>query len=316
MIAVLSLNTAVDRLLLVSDFLAGEVYRAERAEAFAGGKGVNVARVLRQVGESVRLIGTLGGTAAPFIGARCEELGIDARWVPIAGETRTCTIIVDPRSEHQTVLNEPGPILTPEEVERVREEVVRSVSAGDMLCISGSAPPGVPHDFYGELVRALRARGVRVLVDASGDALRSAWESRAWAVAPNETESARALGMERDAPEMVRRLAEQVDHVLLTRGARGLLYAHGGRVWQVAPPPIVAVNAVGSGDALAAGFLAGISRGLPGPEAVRLGVACGASNAARFEPGIGTADEIERLLGEIQVISTLSPTPPRRGSGP
>jgi 1-phosphofructokinase family hexose kinase len=300
-IVVLSMNTAVDRLMLVPDFTPGEVYRAQRAEYFAGGKALNVARVLRQLGEPVRVIGTLGGMPEGFIRAWCDRAGVDGRWVRVVAESRTCVTVIDPGSERQTVLNEPGPTLTSEEIEGIDAEIDTATREGDTLCISGSAPPGVPDNFYAGLVRRMRTRGVKVLVDASGEPLRLALEARPWAAAPNAQECAAALGSDENPGSLVVALAEHVDHAMVTLGRKGLLYAHGRSAWRVSPPKIHAVNAVGSGDAFVAGFLAGMTRGLPDHEAVRLGVACGASNAARFEPGIGSPAELECLSALVRV---------------
>jgi 1-phosphofructokinase family hexose kinase len=295
------MNTAMDRLLLVTNFTPGEVYRAQRSEYFAGGKALNVARVVRQLGEPVRVVGTLGGMPEGFIRAWCDRAGIDGNWIRIAAESRTCVIVIDPSSERQTVLNEPGPTLNSEEIGGVVAEIDHATRAGDTLCISGSAPPGVPDDFYAGLACRMRERGVKVLVDASGGSLRSALEARPWAAAPNEQECAAALGSEENPENLVVALAGQVDHAMVTLGREGVLYAHGRAVWRVSPPTVHAVNAVGSGDAFVAGFLAGMIRGLSEWESVRLGVACGASNASHFEPGISSVDEVEGMSALVRI---------------
>ena len=96
MIVVLSMNTAVDRLMLVPNFADGEVFRAERSVAVPGGKALNVARVLRQLGEPVRVVGTLGGMPENFVRTWCDRAGVDGRWVRIEADSRTCVIVVDP----------------------------------------------------------------------------------------------------------------------------------------------------------------------------------------------------------------------------
>lgn len=301
MIVVLSMNTALDRLVLVPDFAAGAVYRAQRAAYFAGGKALNVARVLRQLDQPVRVVGTLGGSPEPFIRAWCDHFGIQTYWVRTAVESRTCLTVIDPHSASQTVVNEPGPTLSAEEFQRVNDEIDRATRDGDLLCISGSSPPGVPDDFYATLVHRLRERNMAVLVDASGAALGAALEARPWAATPNAQEGAGALGLSDLPGPLVSALAERVEHALVTLGAAGLLYAAGGEVWRISPPSILEINAVGSGDALVAGFITGIMQGISGVEAVRLGVACGASNASRFEPGIGGAAEIDHLSSQVRI---------------
>jgi tagatose 6-phosphate kinase len=141
--------------------------------------------------------------------------------------------------------------------------------------------------------------------------LRLALQARPWAASPNASECAATLGLEENPRMLVRALAELVDHAMVTLGSEGLVYAHGDAVWRVSPPGIQTVNAVGSGDAFVAGFLAGITRGLPALEAIRRGVACGASNAARFEPGIGSLSELEHLskLVRIEPVASISHPP-------
>jgi tagatose 6-phosphate kinase len=234
--------------------------------------------------------------ASAFIRDECAALGIDQRWVDIVEETRTCVIVVDPESGSQTVINESGPTVTAGEVEWLLEEIEYYVEPGDFLSISGSAAPGAPADLYARIVRQLRARGVNVLADVSGDELRSVTDAHPWALAPNVEEAAAAFGMRHDPHEIARRLASFTDHVLLTRASEGVLYAAGDTMIEIMPPRVQALNAVGSGDALVAGFLTGVSRGMSLAEAVRLGVACGAANAERFEQGIGSVVDIERLL--------------------
>ncbi|GAC1507305.1 MAG: 1-phosphofructokinase [Chloroflexota bacterium] len=301
MIVVLSLNTAIDRIAVIPGFSAGGVYRAERSLACAGGKGLNVARAVRCLGEPVRVIGFLGGTAERSIRSACRLLGIDQRWVMIDGETRTCVIVVDPHADHQTVINEPGPSITGAEIDRLRAELRRSTREGDFLCISGSAPAGIAEDLYPSIMRETRSRNIRVLVDVSGPHLRRCWGEHPWALAPNYEESRTAFPDSGSPEATARSLATGAQHVLLTLGAAGVVYATNSNVWQVRPPHVHTVNAVGSGDAFAAGFLVGMARGYEALDALRMGTACGASNASRLEPTIGAAEEIARLMNETSI---------------
>lgn len=301
MIVVLSLNTAVDRTLIVPRFTPGRVFRTRDVTITAGGKGLNVAHAVRRLGAEVTVVGFLGGAPVPFVTAGCAAAGIEQRWVQIGEETRTCVIVVDSVTGAQTVVNESGPTVTAGEVARLRAAVLDTVGHGDLVCISGSAPPGVPADLYATLVNALQRRGARVLVDSSGPPLTLALEARPWAVAPNEEEAAAALGMAASPAELAARLASQASHVLLTLGAAGVVHASRTSVTRYRPPRVPVGNAVASGDAFAAGFLVGIERGWSVQRAVRLAVACGASNAGRAGPGIGETEEIERLMAETVV---------------
>lgn len=297
MITVLSCNTALDQTMLVPHFQAGQVFRAEETHTEPGGKALNVARTVRQLGASVRVIGFLGGNIAPLIEAGCAALGIEQRWVRIAGASRTCIIVVDPVTGRQTVLNPPGPSVTAAEVRSLFDLLCATLQPGDLLAISGSAPPGVPDGWYGEVVRAVP--GVRVLVDAAGARLAAALDARPWAVAPNQEETISALG-----PAQPCHLLDQLERAsqvaILTQGARGALVALPSGRWRLVPPDIAARNAVGCGDALVGGFLTAIAGGADLLEAARFGVAAGTANAARLEQGVRRA-EVEALACQVRV---------------
>lgn len=299
MIVVLSLNTALDRTLLVPGFRTGQVFRAERVVVTAGGKGLNVARTVRQLGSTVRVIGFLGGAPTQFVEQSCAADGIEQRWVRTAEDSRTCIIVMDPESADQTVINEEGPYVSALETEELWKNVLDSTGPDDLVSISGSAPPGVQDGFYGRLVGAVQEGGTRVLVDVSGAAFAGALPYRPWAVAPNMDEASTALGISGSPEEVARSLAQRAEHALLTLGSRGVIHGHDSEMTWYRPPAVASGNAVASGDAFAAGFLVGTERGWPVDRSVRLGIACGASNASRPFPGIGDADEIERLMAGV-----------------
>jgi len=300
-ITVLSLNTAIDRTLLVPGFRLGQVHRAQQAWTEAGGKGLNVARVVRQLGESVRVLGFVGGEAQGCIEERCTELGIEQRWTEIGGESRTCMIVADPETGRQTVVNEQGPEIRAEEAERLLGTLETTLAAGDLLSIAGSLPPGLPADFYANVIRIGQQADARVLVDAGGMTLRLTLKAHPWAAAPNEEECSAALGTAQTPLALAHRLAEHCDYALLTLGPAGLIVASAEGTYCVQPPKTPAVNAVGSGDAFVAGFLVGTADELPANQAARLGAACGAANAGRFEQGIGSRGEVEAVLGRVRM---------------
>jgi len=300
-ITVLSLNTAIDRTLLVPGLRLGQVRRARQVWTEAGGKGLNVARVVRQLGQPVRVLGFLGGEARGCIEQRCAELGIEQRWTQIGGESRTCVILADPETGRQTVVNEQGPEIRPEEAERLLATLEATLAAGDLLSLAGSLPPNMPADFYARVIRIGRRARARVLVDAGGETLRLALEAHPWAAAPNEEECSAALGPAQTPLALAHRLAEHCDCGLLTLGPAGLIVASGQGTFRVQPPQVPAVNAVGSGDAFVAGFLVGTVAELPANQAARLGAACGAANAGRFEQGIGSRREMETVLPQVRM---------------
>lgn len=299
-LTVLSLNTAVDRTLVVPGLRLGGIYRTGDVYSEAGGKGLNVARFLRQLGEPVRVVGFLGGSVSTFIRGRLDALGIEQHWVATEGESRTCLILVDGEGQRPTVINEPGPAVRADEVAALRRTIFDLVEPGDRVSLSGSVPPGVPAGFVEEIVSALQSRGARVLVDTSEARLGEALSASPWAVTPTDDEAEGTLGP-MPPVDLAGALAGRAQHVVLTQGARGALYAEGGNAWQLTPPPIVALNPIASGDALVAGFLSRVERGASGLESARFGVACGTSNAARIAPSLPDLRAIEAIESRVTV---------------
>jgi 1-phosphofructokinase family hexose kinase len=300
-------NPAVDRTLVVPGFVAGRVWRASRVHAACGGKGVNVARALAALGTNARCLGPLGGGTGDFVAAAALAEGLQAVWTRIAGETRTSVIIVGDGGE-ATVINEPGPVLSPEEWARLVALVAAEAQAADAVCISGSLPPGCPPGGAGRLVAAAAAQHRPVWVDASGDPLAAAVAAAPFGVKINAEEASALLGRPfvtaSGAPQAARAiLARGPRRAVVTLGAGGAVLADEEGCWRAHAPAIAAVNPVGSGDAFLAGLLKGFAEGRGCADALRLAVACGAANALRQRERAGDLDPatVTDLAGGIEV---------------
>jgi 1-phosphofructokinase family hexose kinase len=193
-----------------------------------------------------------------------------------------------------------------DEIAAFRDRVRERLRKGDVWALSGSLPPGVPPDFYAQLVTLLQAGGARVLLDASGEPLRQGCAARPYLVKPNDVEAAQMIGREvrsdadaRDAVEFF--LQQGIELVALSLGADGLLLASQRRAIRARPPDVQARNPVGAGDALLAGVAWALERGLPLEEVARWGVAAGTAAAARDGVSVGTRGEVEALYRQVQI---------------
>jgi 1-phosphofructokinase family hexose kinase len=305
MIVVGAFNPAVDRLIDVEALVSGRVLRASAAQALPGGKGVHVALTIAALGEEVALVAPLGAADqerfASFLGAR----GVALHPVSIRGEVRTCLAIRD-RAGQVTEVLEPGPTLADDERDALRARFEDLAGRAELAVLSGSLPPGLPPDSYGRLVESLRARGVRVIVDASGAALAHAVAARPFAVKPTRDEAAALLGTPvrdvDDARAVAAKLrARGVTVTVISLGADGAVMGWEGRSLHAAAPARPVQNAVGSGDCLVGGLAVAVRRGLPPDEAVRLAVACGTANALVRETGVLRAEDVETLIPEVSV---------------
>ncbi|MER3475279.1 MAG: 1-phosphofructokinase [Armatimonadota bacterium] len=301
-----TLNAAVDKTYRVEGFRLDRVFRVEAGRIVAGGKGINVARVLHTLGVPVVATGFLGGHNGAFILDSLKEEGIPGDFVWTQGESRVCLAVIDPVSGTQTELNEIGPQIQPEEVAALEAKLAHLLPQFAFVTLSGSAPPGVPADFHARIIRMGRAMGVKAVLDSSGDLLRHGVETVPWMVKPNRAELSAIFGREpsdlREAVEMAQRLRDRgIAIVVVTLGKRGAIWLSAEGCWLARPPEVEFVSAVGSGDSMLAAMLYAVIQGMSPPEVLRWGVAAGAANAAVFGAGFCTREQIESLVPRVEI---------------
>jgi 1-phosphofructokinase family hexose kinase len=323
MIVTVTLNPGVDRTLTVPAIVYNEVMRAQSVRLDWGGKGFNVARALRALGEDPLAMGFVGGPTGQMLSRGLAKLGVRTDLVPIAGESRTNIVIVPAdRADLYLGVNESGPAISPAEAEAFRERVRTRAREDDIWVLSGRLPPGLPNDYYGQLVDLLQAQGARVVLDTSGDALRHGCAAGPYLVKPNLREAAQimdrkdgdphcgthacAAGDEgATAPEVSAVDAAQfflrqgIALVAVSLGADGMLLVSRTDSVRAKPPQIRPVNPVGAGDALVAGLVWAVARGLELTEMARWAVAAGTASAMREGVSFGTWDEIEPVYQEV-----------------
>lgn len=303
-ILTLTPNPGLDVTVTVPEVQLDTVLRASATRVDPGGKGFNVARALSALGMESVALAPLGGHA----GARMVEMlaahRVAIQVVPIAQETRSCYVVTDAAGTRHLKVNEPGPMLTGAEGASLIAAVDAAAQAGDFWVLAGSLPPGLPADFFAQLIRLLQRRGAHAVLDASGEALRLGVAARPFMIKPNALEVADLLGSEvrtlAEAAQAARTLcAAGVEIVAISLGADGLLLAKDGVAVHAQPPAIQPRNTVGAGDASVAGILWALAQGLPPAEMARWGAACG--TAATMRPGTDFAP-----LVEVQAIAAAT----------
>ncbi|HZK15404.1 MAG TPA: 1-phosphofructokinase family hexose kinase [Solirubrobacterales bacterium] len=309
MILTVTLNAAIDRTVAVPNFRLARRHRAVESRTVAGGKGINVARALRLLGRPVIAAGFAGGPTGNRVleQLRREAILTDFTW--IAGETRINMAVVDPTSNEQTEINERGPAVSPEEVERFVERL-RYLADGARICVlAGTLPPGAPDELYGRLVEDLREREITVLLDAEGEPMLAGLRAGASVVTPNEREAEELVGQEfGDRDDFVHGLSELVrlgaHEAAITRPDGCVAVIGEGaarRVLEVRTKPLEPVSTVGSGDAFLAGYVAALYDGREPRECLAYGVACGAESTQHFGAGTVDRSQVERLVEQVEV---------------
>ena len=260
MIITVTPNPVLDRTMTVPEIVFDEMTRATSVRVDWGGKGFNVSRVLLALGAESFVMGFVGGATGQRLATGLADLGLATDFVTIAGETRTNVVITDARAQHYIKVNVAGPAVTPEEIARFMDKVRERAAGGDTWVLSGSLPPGVPLDFYANLIRLLQQRDARVLLDASGEPLRLGCAARPFLVKPNAVEAAALTGIPSVSHDDALRAARAIlrlgaAQVALSLGADGLLLATQDKAVLATPPTVPAKNVTGAGDALLAGLV-------------------------------------------------------------
>jgi len=303
-------NPAIDKRIRMAEFRIGAVNRAKEAIPEPGGKAAHVALALRALGAGPRWIGFAGGATGDFLVHGLERLGISALAVAVRAATRENLAIVD-RAGVVTELLEPGGAVSAKELGRFRKACETEFARGRKaltVILSGSLPPGAPVSFYGELVCAAHKQGCRVILDTSGEGLRLAIAAGPDLVKPNREEAEAATGRTIENHASASTLARQIalmgaGSVALSLGKQGVLWrgSGDGTTLFATGPEVKGRSAVGSGDAMVAGFAYAREKKLPPREALRLAVACGTANCYAESPGRIQRSDVKKIEQRVRV---------------
>ena len=258
-------NPAIDLTITMGDFTPGAVNRVEQSHSQPGGKGVNVATALAGDGHRVATTGFLGRENSGDFEALFVAKQVEDCFVRIPGRTRTGIKITDPTRHETTDINFPGLTPTPEELDLLREQLAALDAAWFM--VGGSVPPGVDAAIYGEIIRALKARGAKVALDTSGEALRHGIEAAPDIIKPNIHELEALVGEPlKTQPAIIeaaqKLLAKGIGLVVVSMGREGACFISQTGIVMEHAPIIPIKSTVGAGDAMVAGIIAAQLRNL------------------------------------------------------
>ena len=307
LILTLTINPAIDRT-IISDRLAFEDrgYILSRGEA-AGGRGINASQVIHAFGGKTLALLTSGGE----IGKRMEhflgEMGFPFEAVRVHAEGRANLTISD--KQGLTIkLNEIGAPLEAKEIRAVRDLVEARLKKATWLMICGSTQPGVPPQFYSEIIALAKSRSVQTMLDTDGEALNHALEAGPSVISPNQQEAERLLGRaiitRSQSLEAVERIHDMgPEAVILSLGSRGALASCSEGLLEALPPRVEALCPIGAGDALAAAFVWAVEKKKPFADALRWAVAAGTATASLPGMSFPTLDQTRAIYKQVEVRS-------------
>lgn len=298
MIYTVTFNPCLDYVVNVDTLTLGAVNRVSRETVMAGGKGVNVSIVLKNLGHASCAWGFLAGFTGDEIARRLRDMGIDTDFISVReGMSR---INVKVKAAEETEINGIGPAITEADVEALYAKIDQ-LTADDILIVSGSVPATMPGDIYERILARLDGRGVRIVVDATRDLLVNVLPYHPFLIKPNNHELGEifdvVLTTREDVVPYAKKLQERgARNVLVSMAGEGaVLVTEDGDVIESPSPKGIVVNSVGAGDSMVAGFVAGYLESDGSYEqAFRMGVCTGSASA--FSLGLATRDQVEELL--------------------
>ena len=306
LIVTVTLNAAIDKVLICPDFQSGTINRVEEVIAGAGGKGLNVARIVKKVGGDALIIGYIGGLNGQFIEEELNREKLAHRFVKIKDNSRICYSILG-GTKNPTQVHEPAPNISEDEWERLKQ-LIRALNTTRIFTLNGSLPRGLSAEAYKELTLFIRKvnPGCKVFLDASGPALKEGIAATPFMVKPNKDEMEELLGISiKSADDQLRAVSTVMEMgvqlVILSLGEEGVIFGTQGKCYKIEPLPCPVTNTVGCGDALVGGIASKLVYKNDIIDAVKFGAAAATANLLTRRPGDIDVKKVNEFYAQIKV---------------
>jgi 1-phosphofructokinase len=305
-IVTMTLNPALDRTIYMPRFLTGQVNRASSERTDPGGKGINVARAVKALGQDVVVTGFLGQDNIELFTECFQKNKIEEAFIRIQGSTRVNLKIVDEENSQVTEINFPGMTPNKNDLFQVEEKIYSLAQECEWIVLSGNLPANMPKDIYGDFIRKLKQKDCKVILDTSGEALQAGILAGPYAIKPNIDELSMLLGhkisIENGLAEGIEYLREAgISLIVVSMGQNGALAVKGQEQILVKPPAVTVNSTVGAGDAMVAGLAVGLARGLDLSETMRLSSAAAAAAVALPGTQAAAFSNVAELLSQVQI---------------
>ena len=300
MIYTVTLNPSIDYIVRLDKVEVGSVNRMDSDDKFAGGKGINVSRVLKRLGIENTATGFIGGFTGKFITDNLVSEGIASNFVEVNQDTR---INVKIKADAETEINGPGPEISTEKLAELKE-ILSSLSPADTVVFAGSSPKNLGNVVYKELIGLTRQTGAQVVCDFEGQTLIDSLDYQPLLVKPNNHELGAIFGVKVESLDEIEKyarelLAKGAQHVIISMAGDGALLVTSEGAYFAKPIKGTVKNSVGAGDSMVAGFTGEFVKSKDAVEAFKWGVACG--TATTFSDDLATADFIKETYEKVEV---------------
>ena len=305
MIATVTLNPSLDRTVTVQELVLDEANRWTDLRQDPGGKGINVSRVIHELGGKTVAYGFIGGIDGTTLKELLKQHGVPFDFTSIKGEIRSNFIIADEAVCSQTRIDAPGPQIMRHELQKLVQKVKHIGPKPDYLVFAGSVPPSVPNDIYRQLIETAKNNGIKTVLDSDGKWLKEGIKAIPNIIKPNVHEAEELLQMplrsETAIVEALKRLLDLgIELAVISRGKQGLIAANGFKVIKVTPPEVEVCSKVGAGDSTIAGLVLKLSQGFDMEEACRWAVAAGTAATLTLGTQLCRREDVESILFHVK----------------
>lgn len=306
MIYTLTLNPALDRAVSVEGLKFDDLNRIKTEVRYAGGKGIDVSRAIKELGGHSIALGFIGGFGGLELQGRLINEGITCDFIKIAEETRTNIIVKDDKAGRQMLLSAPGPEVRPQDVAEIYNKISLLRPPPSFLVMSGSLPRNITPNIYAQLIKVVNDQRGKAVLDADDEPLRLGIEAQPYMIKPNIHELGRLMGRKvgsiRDIVSLGWELnARGIEIVLVSMGPKGLVLVNKDIALHCIPPDVKVVSRIGAGDALVAGFVYSLEQGKSLRDAAVFATAAGTATTLRPGTELCHKEDVLRLLKKVKV---------------
>ncbi|MFL2094835.1 tagatose-6-phosphate kinase [Marinilactibacillus psychrotolerans] len=309
MIVTITMNPSIDVSYQLDSLKIDSINRVAKTSKTAGGKGLNVTRVLKQIGADVTASGLMGGFLGEQIKKELNTLNVKHAFSPINDEIRNCIAIL--HEGKQTEILESGPVISLQEGNQFLKHFEQLIQQASVVSFSGSLPLGLPKNFYAEMIKICNSKNKDVLLDCSGEGLKRILNGseKPLLIKPNIEELSSVLGrkimndLAAIKAALMSPLFSDIEWIVVSMGSQGAVAKHKDTFYKVVIPKVEVKNPVGSGDATVAGLAFGLSEGKSDEEILKIGNALGILNAQEAMTGYVDMTKFEKTMDQIEVLT-------------
>ncbi|SHJ79457.1 fructose-1-phosphate kinase [Geosporobacter subterraneus DSM 17957] len=306
MVITVTLNPAMDKTIVLDTLKEGSVNRVCQERVDAGGKGINVSKMIRNLQGETLATGFLGGHTGAQIRSQLDQMGIKHEFVEVEGNTRTNIKIVDKEKCLYTDINEPGAPVSAKALKELEDSVFGPMTENDVIVFSGSTPQNVEKSIYGKWIAIAKSKGIKAILDADGEALREGIKAGPYMIKPNIHELEMYMERKIETTEQIIEAAQSllktgIEIIAVSMGEEGSVFVTRDKAFVAEALKIDVKSTVGAGDSMVGALAYAVSKKMTLEEGIKLAVAAAAATISNEGTKMGTLEQVEYLKEQVNI---------------